>query len=607
MRILRGTVVVLLLVLSGAPAIAADPAEQKYVAALARERELRTSTPTLTELRDTMNAYQAIVRQHPQSGYCDNALWQASGLALEAYRRFAQDQDRQAGLRALNTILTRYPSSKLIEQVRDRTTQFQIAYAAIRPDRPVSSSSETTGRGTTPSPAAALGTSRHPTPDASGVDDVTRTVFIREITRTLMPEAVRIAIRMDREVPFRKDELENPRRVFFDLRGAQASPSLLDATLTYRDDVVREIRLGRHPRNTTRIVIDLQGVSRYNVFSVYNPYRLVIDCVRDLTPRESPVVKRGITEAVLSDVPEPVSAETIAAPAVTLDEPAVVMPGAAQPVSEPSRHAPANAERLPPLPSTSVATMPAGAPAGEGRYSLARQLGLGVSRIVIDPGHGGHDPGAQGLRVSEAELVLDVALRLEKLLARQPGFEVILTRRKNAFVPLEERTAIANRESADLFLSIHANASRNASVRGVETYFLNFASGPEAEAVAARENAGSRHSMRDLPEIVRVITLNNKLDESRDFAATIQQAIVGRLRTRGQDVRNLGVRQAPFVVLVGAGMPAALTEISFVTNREEAQLLRTSKYRQRITEALLEAIVRYRKDLKTVSTLALQE
>src|SRR5207248_6087490 len=172
-----------------------------------------------------------------------------------------------------------------------------------------------------------------------------------------------------------------------------------------------------------------------------------------------------------------------------------------------------------------------------GGLSIARQLGLGVSRIVIDPGHGGHDPGAQGRGVVEAELVLDVALRVEKLLQKVPGVEVILTRRTDDFIALQERTAIANREGADLFLSIHANASPNAQARGVETYFLNFASNLSAAAVAARENAASGQAMGALPDLVKTIALNNKLDESRDFAAQVQGAMLDKLRGSNKTIR----------------------------------------------------------------------
>ncbi len=239
-----------------------------------------------------------------------------------------------------------------------------------------------------------------------------------------------------------------------------------------------------------------------------------------------------------------------------------------------------------------------------GGFSLSRQLGLGVARIVIDAGHGGRDPGAKGKNVTEAALVLDIALKLEQRLARQPGVEVVQTRRSDVFVPLEERTAIANRAEADLFLSIHANASANSTTRGVETYFLNFAPNPAAEAIAARENAGSSRTMRNLPDIVRAIALNNKIDESRDFATALQASLYGQLRKANRSLKNLGVKQAPFMVLIGATMPSVLAEISFLTNGEEATLLRTDKYRQQIADALFDGIMRYQQSLKRVPAVA---
>jgi N-acetylmuramoyl-L-alanine amidase len=229
---------------------------------------------------------------------------------------------------------------------------------------------------------------------------------------------------------------------------------------------------------------------------------------------------------------------------------------------------------------------------------------LSVSRIVIDPGHGGRDPGSGAHGLKESALTLDVALRLEKLLADEPGIEVVLTRRTDVYVPLEERTAIANRENADLFLSIHANASRNTAAHGVETYYLSFAATPDAEAVAARENSASERAMHNLPDIIKAIALNNKLDESKDFAAMVQESMITRLRRTNRNVRNLGVKKAPFVVLIGAGMPSVLAEMSFLTNRAEAQLLKTAAYKQRIAESLHEAVLKYRRALKRQSTIA---
>ncbi len=199
-----------------------------------------------------------------------------------------------------------------------------------------------------------------------------------------------------------------------------------------------------------------------------------------------------------------------------------------------------------------------------------------------------------------------MALRVERLLQKAPGTEVILTRRTDEFVQLQERTVVANRENADLFLSIHANASSAPDARGVETYFLNFANTLSAAAVAARENAASGQTMAALPDIVKAIALNNKLDESRDFATDVQHAMIERLRGANKSLKNLGVKQAPFLVLIGAAMPSVLAEISFVTNPQEAKLLRSSAYRQRIADALFAAIRKYQTSLKNVSTVAHQ-
>jgi N-acetylmuramoyl-L-alanine amidase len=441
---------------------------------------------------------------------------------------------------------------------------------------------------------------------------------------------------MDAEATFRAERLENPRRVFFDLKGTRPVPSLLDATLRFNDDIVREIRLGRHPQMTTRIVFDRVGVDSYSVFTLYSPYRLVIDfkpqtstdthggvkpqtgADRDRPPTTADkyrpqkntdvhgaVMTRTDTERAVSDVPKaPPSGESAAPIAIvpSLSTAPLPPPGAAKIPAEPPPEPPAKSVAARPV--VSAAPIPPALPSAnsDGKFSLARQLGLGVSRIVIDAGHGGHDPGAQSNGVNESELTLDVAMRLSRLLQKEPGVDVVMTRDTDVFIPLEERTTIANREGADLFLSIHANASRNPRARGVETYFLNFASNPDAEAVAARENSASGRAMHSLPDIVRAIALNNKIDESRDFADMVQRSMVHRLSSRNKQLKDLGVKQAPFVVLIGAAMPSVLAEISFVTNKPEGQLLKSTTYRQQIAEALLDAVLRYQQSLKKPRT-----
>ncbi len=597
----RGSVIVvlgaLLIAVSAPASAAAASAREMYTAAMARENSLRAAweesagappAATLKQARSIVSAYEAIVRRYPTSGYCDNALWQASGLAADAFARSQQDSDRRTAIRLLEFLAREYPTSPLAKKAADQARRLQSSAPANASN--TAKGAEVSNRGreasAAPTPIRPVGEdppaspSSRPTPALS---------TIREIRRTVLAEVVRVSIELDREVLFHEERLENPARVSFDLRSTKAAPSVQDADWTYRDDIVRRIRVGRHPNDTTRVVLDLEGVSRYTVVTLYNPYRILIDCERQTRP----------SAATGQPVEQPPGLQPkISSPAVSGAGPAradATAPNVAKVDAAPAR--------------TGVATGQAagsGAPtsADRNRVSMGRQLGLGISRIVIDPGHGGHDPGAEGPNITEAGAVLDIALRLEKLLTRQPDVEVVLTRRTDVFVPLEERTDIANREQADLFLSIHANASRNQNASGIESYYLNFATNPEAEAVAARENSASERTMNSLPDIVKAIALNNKLDESKSFASLVQEALARRLRSSNKSIKNLGVKQAPFVVLIGATMPSVLAEVSFVTNRREAQLLRNQVYRQRIAEGLADAIVRYKRTLKNADAVA---
>jgi N-acetylmuramoyl-L-alanine amidase len=233
-------------------------------------------------------------------------------------------------------------------------------------------------------------------------------------------------------------------------------------------------------------------------------------------------------------------------------------------------------------------------PTAAGDRSLTRALGLKIGKIVIDAGHGGHDTGTIGPNgLLEKDLVLDVARRLGRLLETRLGAEVAYTRRDDTFVPLETRTAIANRERADLFISIHANSSRDSDARGVETYYLNFTSSPEALEVAARENAVSEKSIHELQDLVKKIALKDKIDESREFASDVQDSLYGGLALNSAGIRNRGVKKAPFIVLIGANMPSILAEISFVSNPMDERKLETSEQRQRIAESLYRGVARY--------------
>jgi len=234
------------------------------------------------------------------------------------------------------------------------------------------------------------------------------------------------------------------------------------------------------------------------------------------------------------------------------------------------------------------------APTSAGERSLTRALGLKIGRIVVDAGHGGHDTGTIGPNgLMEKDLVLDVALRLGRLLETRLGADVIFTRDDDTFIPLETRTAIANEHQADLFISIHANSSNDPSARGIETYYLNFTSNPDALEVAARENAVSEKSIFELQDLVKKITLKEKIEESRELATDVQQSLYTGLATRHSTLHDRGVKKAPFVVLIGANMPSILAEISFVSNPTDAAKLETPEYREKIAAALYQGIAKY--------------
>jgi N-acetylmuramoyl-L-alanine amidase len=624
----KQTFVALLVALSTVAVYGAvPPVRTMYNDAVAKETAVRkaldepqASEAVLKAVHEAVATYEAVVRHYPASAYSDNALWQAARLALDAFARFHQPVDRDAAARLLRRLTAAYPSSRLARQAAQEVARLDSATASLPVAAPPVAAPD-------PAPSAPLPPATVARPSASG-----RTNTIRAIRRTVLPDAVRVVIELDGEVAFHQERIPDPSRVFVDLAGTRASAPLVDQTLRFESDadVVRQVRIGRHPNNTTRVVLDAAGVSSYSVYPLYDPYRLVIDCVREGAASVStgtsgnvrpplqlanvaaaapvrrpaaPLTSHPLTTPWLRSAPSNASQHGIALAEARAPEPPVQMPAPA-PVLAPAL---ARAPELPPGPPAPSAS--AGSPAlrsNTGGLTIARQLGLSVSRIVIDAGHGGHDPGAKGRGVTESELVLDVALRLEKLLQQVPGVEVILTRRTDDFIQLPERTAMANREGADLFLSIHANASTSPQARGVETYFLNFATNLSAAAVAARENASSTQAMGALPDFVKAIALNNKVDESRDFATAVQHAMIEHLRPANKTLKDLGVKQAPFVVLIGAAMPSVLAEISFVSNPQEARLVKSSSYRQHIAEALFTAIRKYQTSLKTGTAVASQ-
>jgi len=589
------------------PAPAASPATSArdlFGAAQAQDNAIRLAlassppapAPTRDVMRQAVTAYQQVVLRHPTSGYCDNALWLAAQLSAETFSRHGDQRDRQTALRLLANLVREYPASPFVAQAQASTARI-IALAS--PD-PSSTTPVEPPRAPAIAPAAVAA---RPVPSAPAASPGGELVLVRDIRRQTIGGGALVEIEVDGPVVYREERLERPARLFFDLANTRTMEALRDATVSFESGSVRQIRVGRRPNNTTRIVLETSDATRCVSRMASTPYRLVVSCRDDGEP---------LSLVRASPPPPPAAAVPPAAVVVTLGTAAPIPAPRVEPESKLPVQASQPSATDGATPRETGAATPASPPAapgppsanGRGGYSMARQLGLRVGRIVIDAGHGGRDPGASGPGYSESALTLDIALRVEKLLAKEPGVEVVLTRRADDYVPLQERTAIANREGADLFVSIHANASRNRNARGVESYLLNFASTPDAAAVAARENASSTLTMSHLNDLVKQIALHSKLDESRDLAGHVQNALVRKLRTSNNGLRDLGVKQAPFVVLVGAAMPSVLVEVAFLTHREEGRLLGTGSYRQRIAESLLDGIRRYLRTLKRPEAIA---
>ena len=595
---------------TAATAQSGDPAVL-FKEAAAREATLRrelsaakagASAATQQRVRTLVGSFEDLARLFPAAGQADKALWQGASLSADLFFQAGNESDRARALDMSASLTKSFPASSYARQATPLARRLQGAPRT--PPAVTPAEAPHASKAPVPAPAKA--------PEISPASRVAAaSVALTAVRREVLPEAVRITIELDREVSYHSERLQGPDRVFVDLPHTRAVSSLRFAVLPFDEGAVQRVRIGAHPGGVTRVVLDLDGAGRHSVYTLYNPYRLVVDVERPAaTARPLPASTPASIRAAAAK--EPVAVPAPAPVVVTPPPPASAAPPvpAAAEKPAPERAAAAAAAEIVASPPPAA---PAGAPApvtpavnARGGYSLSRQLGLGIARVVIDAGHGGHDPGAQVKGLSEADLTLDVALRLEKLLLRQPGVEVIQTRRTNAYVPLEERTDLANRSGADIFLSIHANASEDKRARGVETYFLNFAPTAEAEALAARENAASTRAMRQLPELVRAIALNNKLDESRDLARLVQDSLFTQVKKSDKRARNLGVKQAPFMVLVGAQMPSILTEISFLTNLQDAGLLATEKYRQQIAEALLAGITRYQQTLKKAPAVATQ-
>jgi N-acetylmuramoyl-L-alanine amidase len=450
---------------------------------------------------------------------------------------------------------------------------------------------------------------------AAGPQGQIRGQELRQVTAVRcwsLDDVTRVVIEVDGDFEFQAERAHNPERIFFDMdRSLPHINGRRFYSTNVDDKLVKKVRVAEPHGGVTRVVLDLQGAADYTATQLSNPDRLVVE----LRPpgqnsRPARVVQKPLFMPPASrPSPPQVVTQTLPAPPVLAPSPlpatgllsnTAPVPAASslamrmQPERMPETAAPPNASRSMDRAEPGLAAKLS----NDGSGSLTRALGLKIRRVVLDPGHGGQDTGTSGPNgLLEKDLVLDVAIRLGKLIESRMSSEVVFTRSDDTYIPLERRTAIANEKKADLFLSIHANSSPYPRIGGVESYYLNVTNAKDALAVASRENASSDKSVFELHDLIQKITLQDKAEESKEFAANIQASMFAFVARYNPGIKNRGVKKAPFVVLIGASMPSVLAEIGFLSNAREEALLKKPEHRQKLAEALFRGVFRYEQSL----------
>ena len=375
---------------------------------------------------------------------------------------------------------------------------------------------------------------------------INKLIMVKDIRHWSTPTYTRVVVDLENPVKYQKyllekdPDLRKPRRLFVDLQNSCISKEI-ESSILIKDGLLRRARAAQHDKKTVRVVLDIDNMEGYRIFHLYDPFRIVVDVQgkeQEVKPIKTVVAQSSQNEKATKEGKK------------------------------------------------------------EG-ISLAKQLGLGVKTIVIDAGHGGKDPGAIGRNgLREKDVVLKLANLVAERVKQELHCQVVLTRRSDVFLPLEKRTAIANMKGADLFISLHANAHKNRKLQGLETYILNIALDEESMNVAARENATSTKNISDLQMILNDLMLNTKINESSRLAKFVHNGLVNELREKYKIVKNRGVRQAPFYVLIGAEMPAILVEIGYITNTVENRRLKSVSYLRSAASGIVKGIDLYIKDME---------
>ena len=528
-----------LLVFAFPPVAAGDQTEKDYRhAQLSFERLLKD--PEKQKLRyhwiACIKKFRFVYAAQPNGPRADDALVMTARLYAKLYEFSCDIRDKQEALDYYNRLLKRFPKSPYRSKAKKAIARLNADKGKEIDQGKISDGHIFVIKSASKSKAPPR--ARKPSHKEKSSQAQTGSLAeVKAIRFWSSPSYTRVAIDVESEVRYtyrllKQDPIiAKPKRLYIDLNHARVGAEL-KPVVPIKDDLLSGARAAQFTPDTVRVVLDIKSIDNFKIFSLRNPFRIVIDISG--VPRKTASKKRFKPEA-----------------------------------EKPSGKVPKGA--------------------------LAKQLALGVKRIVIDPGHGGKDPGAIGYLkgVQEKNVTLEISRRLAGKIRERLGCEVLLTRSTDTFLSLEERTAIANTRNADLFVSIHANAHRRRACHGVETYVLNLATDEDAILVAARENATSAKNISDLEAILSDLMNNSKLDESTRLAGYVQEALISKLKPKYSRIKDKGVKQAPFYVLLGAGMPCILVEVAFITNPRECRRLNTAGYQEDVADAIVTGIEHY--------------
>jgi N-acetylmuramoyl-L-alanine amidase len=543
-----------------------------YYYRLERDQEIGNDRQNwLTGVRNFRRIYQ----RNPKGPFAPSCLYMMARMNRRMYQRFQQPIDLEESIHYFRKVASDFPRNKLADDALFSTAEIflkeknhpeQAAKLYVQIIENFNGSDKY---------ALAVNrlreltkTKKIPLPDQlTSSNTILHLANLLPVQYWSSADYTRVVIRASGQVHYSASLLEKdgdqPRRLYIDFSQSHILPELR-TPIPIEDGLLKQVRTGQFNKSTVRVVLDIESISDYKIFSLNDPFRVVIDVRGE--KRDKAKKKKVLSQLAESSKQTPdISKTDIPQSFITLRD---------------------NKKRQPGKKKSAPSVTPT-------QLSLAQQLGLGVRKIILDPGHGGKDPGAMGFGMKEKNIVLKVTKKLKRILQQEYRYEVQLTRSTDIFLALEERTALANTAGADLFVSIHVNAHPHKSVRGIETFYLNLATNSEAMRVAARENATTTHNISDMQNILSDLMQNSKITESSRLAEFIQTNMISGLERKHYAVKNLGVKQAPFYVLIGAEMPAVLAEISFITNPGEAQLLKNETYLEEIARQIAAGVAAY--------------